>query len=1540
MYRRSHRIFRIFLNSLLAVALASGALLTVSPDRVWAGSGAMAGWSGLSIWSGSSFPASSGVPNNLSGAFLVPVVSGNSSAPFSTSTGAPSGENGTYIAYGWANGSGTKYWKVHFSSTDFHGLTVSSQQMSTNLGSSTWNGPRNFKLQYSLNDSTWTDVSGSTLTLGSTWIASGKLTNLSLPAAVDNQPNVYLRWIMTSNTSVSASYPTTDSEAQSYISGIYINGTETPITPTDILLSGTTLYSGDPIGTLVGNLSVVDANIYDTWTYSLVSGGGSTDNASFNITGNQLTTSKTLAAGTYSIRINVNDGTNNFAKIFSITVTAYQPITGGDTSYGDYISNVTFAGINNTSAASTPGYQDFTTLTGMVTQGNGYPLSVSVKIGCPTTSTPNCGGTVYPAYIKVWFDWNHDFDFNDAGEEIDVVTSTVSSGPHTITINVPVTATLGTTRMRIVSNAGIGTPPPPPPNSGPSQFYGEAEDYTINISAALVNSIAPTAVQTINTATNGASLTVTENPAADSRQWKYGTTSGGPYDTNISGATGVSYSPNFATAGTYYVVCASTKSGITVTSNAVQVNVVTPTITTSAITGSPFYVSATQGASVNVPYTLTGAYAAGNVFSAYLSDASGNFTGETAIGTLAATNAGTINATIPAGTASGAGYRIRVKSNNPAVVGSNNGSNLTITLDTTAPVVSVPANATLEATGPGGATFTFTATATDLVAPLNPTAVCTPASGFMFPLSTTTVTCSATDTAGNTGSNTFTVTVQDTTAPTVNAFSASSPSTNLNIPITAFTASDSVGVTGYMVSTAANPPAANDTGWSGSAPSSFTVTGLGSYTLYPWVKDAAKNVSVPFSSPVGVVVCSASVIVANNADSGAGSLRQAIVDVCAGGTISFDASLAGQTITLTSGQLAIDKSMTINGLTTSPGVAISGNNAVRVFYVTAGTVALNNLAIQNGRNVPDLGGGLGGAGLYIVNAGTAVTLNNCAVVNNSLNPALASGGAIVVQTGTSLTMKNGTVSGNSSTFDAGGILNLGTLTLNSSTITNNSTPGGGGGLESASGTSTLRNTIVAGNSGPSGADCYTPGSPILSAGYNMVGTTNNCVISPSATDTKNFDFSSLLLGPLQNNGGPTSTHTLLPGSPAFEAIPGCNSAPATDQRGIARPQGVACDIGAVEVGVGTLTIATSGDGSGVITPSVGAHAYVVGASVPLTATADTGSTFTGWSGDTDCAGGVVTMDADKTCTATFRLIQAPTVSTAAASGVAATGATLNGTVNANFGSSTVTFEYGLDTSYGTTAAGVPGTVTGATATSVTAALSGLTVNTTYHYRVVAQNSAGTTQGLDQSFKTLNLPTTTTTITSDSPDPSVVGEAISFNYSVTVDLPDSGIPTGTVIVSDGTDSCSGSVSAGSCAITFTTPGVKALTATYSGDGSFSGSTSTGANHQVNKANTASSLTVTSGNSSPSGTAVTLTATVTVNAPGAGTPTGSVSFYEGANLLGVGTLDAFGVAKLDKPSMPYGQHTITAIYGGDSNFATSQKDSPVLIPWRFIMPTIHR
>jgi large repetitive protein len=140
----------------------------------------------------------------------------------------------------------------------------------------------------------------------------------------------------------------------------------------------------------------------------------------------------------------------------------------------------------------------------------------------------------------------------------------------------------------------------------------------------------------------------------------------------------------------------------------------TNTITTGTITGSPFCACS----AVSVPFTSTGTFTAGNIYTAQLSNAAGSFAAPTSIGTLASTaNAGTIAGTIPCGTPTGSGYRIRVVSSAPATTGTDNGVNITITAPSVAtfsytgtPYCSTAADPSPTFSG-GGVAGTFTSTA-------------------------------------------------------------------------------------------------------------------------------------------------------------------------------------------------------------------------------------------------------------------------------------------------------------------------------------------------------------------------------------------------------------------------------------------------------------------------------------------------------------------------------------------------------------------------------------------------------------------------------------------------------------------------------------------------------------------------------------------------------------------------------------------------------------------------------------------------------------
>ena len=102
----------------------------------------------------------------------------------------------------------------------------------------------------------------------------------------------------------------------------------------------------------------------------------------------------------------------------------------------------------------------------------------------------------------------------------------------------------------------------------------------------------------------------------------------------------------------------------------------------------------------------------------------------------------------------------------------------------------------------------------------------------------------------------------------------------------------------------------------------------------------------------------------------------------------------------------------------------------------------------------------------------------------------------------------------------------------------------------------------------------------------------------------------------------------------------------------------------------------------------------------------------------------------------YTLPAAPTVATLAASSFTATGATLNGTVNANGSSTAVSFDYGTSNSYGTNVAGTPSPVSGGSAVAVTVVLTGLTPGATYHFRVNGVNAGGTANGNDLTFTAL------------------------------------------------------------------------------------------------------------------------------------------------------------------------------------------------------------
>jgi hypothetical protein len=204
----------------------------------------------------------------------------------------------------------------------------------------------------------------------------------------------------------------------------------------------------------------------------------------------------------------------------------------------------------------------------------------------------------------------------------------------------------------------------------------------------------------------------------------------------------------------------------------------------------------------------------------------------------------------------------------------------------------------------------------------------------------------------------------------------------------------------------------------------------------------------------------------------------------------------------------------------------------------------------------------------------------------------------------------------------------------------------------------------------------------------------------------------------------------------------------------------------------------------------------------------------------------------------------------------------------------------------------------------------------------ADNNTLPTVDYSNPLATLPNQNRTATTLASTANPSVFGQTVNLTAIVSVSL-GSGVPTGSVTFEDGTTTL-GTVTLNSGVATFTTAalavGTHSITAVYSGDATFTASTSASLPQTVNQDASVSVL-VSSVNPSVSGEKVTFFVIVQAAAPGAGTPTGTVTFLNGSSTLGTATLNASGVAAFTTTTLTVGNHSITVSYGGDANFTAS-------------------
>jgi len=336
----------------------------------------------------------------------------------------------------------------------------------------------------------------------------------------------------------------------------------------------------------------------------------------------------------------------------------------------------------------------------------------------------------------------------------------------------------------------------------------------------------------------------------------------------------------------------------------------------------------------------------------------------------------------------------------------------------------------------------------------------------------------------------------------------------------------------------------------------------------------------------------------------------------------------------------IDASVAMNGLTvrhgrmadTGSGIRLQRSTGAAALTLTGCVVAANGIADAGdfrGGGIANLGGTLTlidsavrdniarslGGGIYNLGATAVLEVTGSTVSGNQA--LFGSGGGIANDQGT-VTITNTTISGNTTGFFGGGIYHpIGTLALRSATITANAVTSAGqrGGGIFSTGFVTIRNTIIAGNLDTRPyPDCGTEGGNSLeSEGFNLIGDDTGCTIIAASGDAIGTAATPLdaMLGPLVDNGGPTPTHAPLAGSLAIEggnpAAPGGGgvACPAADQRGVTRPQGTVCDIGAVEVEGAAPGLAVAavqpprGGTAGTVQATVRGSGFVAGATVAL-----------------------------------------------------------------------------------------------------------------------------------------------------------------------------------------------------------------------------------------------------------------------------------------------------------------------------------------------------
>ena len=352
--------------------------------------------------------------------------------------------------------------------------------------------------------------------------------------------------------------------------------TEAPSAPTSLAASSITATSL----TLNWTASTDNVGVTEYDVYQGAAKIGSSTTTSYNVTGLTASTAYTFTVKAKDAAGNVS-GDSNTVNATTTAATITYCTSKGDSVSDEYIGRVQLGSIDNSSGGGN-GYSDHTAISTDLEKGKSNTITI----------TPTWTGSSYDEGYGVWIDYNQDGDFSDAGETVWTKAKSKDT-PVSTSFTVPSSALDGATRMRIVMKYNAT------PTACEASFsYGEVEDYTVNIGAAVADTQAPTAPSSL-ASSNVAQTTLTLSWTASTDN--VGVTGYDVYQgaTKLTTVTTTSYNVTGLTANTAYTFSVKAKDAagnISAASNTVNATTTAITIScSSTITSFPYSESFESG---------------------------------------------------------------------------------------------------------------------------------------------------------------------------------------------------------------------------------------------------------------------------------------------------------------------------------------------------------------------------------------------------------------------------------------------------------------------------------------------------------------------------------------------------------------------------------------------------------------------------------------------------------------------------------------------------------------------------------------------------------------------------------------------------------------------------------------------------------------------------------------------------------------------------------------------------------------------------------